>query len=178
MLQLHTLRQYILTVTLVLGLTVGLTGVGTAKAWASPIDDPCLQYSNHEYEVCTAYVANSSLAVLVPYYMFAHSQNPWAQTYVSYRLNQRYTDQANSLIRSRVQAWPHESAHVAIPHIMITSVDSDLAHNTATITTAESWSVTAEDGTVLFTESNAPHTITMHRVPSYLLHKWVVADIH
>jgi hypothetical protein len=37
--------------------------------------------------------------------------------------------------------------------------------------------VVANGGRVLFAENNQPHTITMHRVPGVVLHKWVVTDI-
>src|SRR5882757_2458426 len=37
-----------------------------------PEDNPCGKFKNHEYEVCTAYVANSVIADLVPYYTFVH----------------------------------------------------------------------------------------------------------
>lgn len=144
---------------------------------ATSTADACLHYTNHEYEVCTAYIANSSLAVLLPYYAYANSTNSSTAGYVSYRLDQRYTGQANMLIRNRVALWPNGSHDVALPYISINSVTSSVAANTATLHTVETWRVTDERGHVIFQEANRAHTITMQRVPSYVLHKWVVTNI-
>lgn len=141
------------------------------------LNDACLQFTNHEYEVCTAYVFNSSIADLVPYYAYAHSSNASLARFVQYRLGSRYTGQAAQLIRNRVAAWPPGHTDVAVPDIKILAVNSSLATNTATLTTEESWQVTTESGQVLFAETDAPHTITMRRVQSYILHKWVVTNI-
>jgi hypothetical protein len=137
---------------------------------------PCLQITNHEYEVCTAYAANSAAAVLVPYYKYANSTDAWSR-YVTYRLGSRYSGQAYEDIRSRVASWPAGKNEVEVPRIHIVSVNSDLTTNSATLVTQETWSVEAPDGTILYSESNREHAITMARVPSYVLHKWVVTSI-
>lgn len=156
---------------------------GTTTSLPSPIlndtndTHPCLQVTNHEYEVCTAYIANSSLAVLVPYYKYAHSSNATLQRYVTYRLSSRYTGNAYNLIVSRVGSWAPGEYDVEAPHIAITSVNSSLPTNTATLVTHESWTVTDRYGRIVYQENNAQHVITMQRVPSYILHKWVVTSI-
>jgi hypothetical protein len=164
-------------VAIVILVSSGAATTASAAPTSNNTVSSCLHYTDHKYEVCTAYIANSSLAVLLPYYMYARSSNPSLAGYVSYRLNARYVGQANSIIRTRVSSWPVGATDVAIPDITILSVQSSLATNTATLVTRESWHITTESGAVLCTENNAVHTITMHRVPSYLLHKWVVADI-
>ena len=140
-------------------------------------DHPCLHAGNHEYEVCTAYVANSSLAVLVPYYKYAHSKNAATVRYVTYRLGSRYQDDAYVTITSRTAGWPAGNNVVSTPTIEIESVTSDLPSNSATLQTREWWLVTDANGRVLYREDGESHTVSMSRVPSYVLHKWVVTDI-
>lgn len=138
----------------------------------------CLQFTNHEYEVCTAYIFNSALADLVPYYKYANSPNASLMRLVSYRLDSRYVGQANQVIRSRVSWWPTNIDNdVDVPAIRILSVNADLATNSATLQTIESWRVGNSADSVVYQETNAPHIVTMARVPSYVLHKWVVTNI-
>lgn len=139
--------------------------------------DACLHYAGHVYEVCTAYIANSSLAVLVPYYKYANGSNTTLRRYVTYRLGSRYSGQAYRLITARVAQWPTGTMEVAVPYIRIIAVHSSLRTNTATLTTQETWQVTTQTGRVVYQERNQRHTITMHRVPSYILHKWVVTNL-
>jgi len=141
------------------------------------LDDGCLQYSNHEYEVCVAYIFNASLADLLPYYTYTHSPNKELANSVSYRLDSRYTGQANSLLRSRVASWPSGNMDVGIPSIKILSIHANLTANTATLITEESWKVRTESGQVVFQETDVHHAITLQRVPSYLLHKWIVSSM-
>lgn len=138
----------------------------------------CVQFKNHEYEVCTAYVLNASLETLWPYYAYNTSGNSTLAGFVTYRLGLRYTGQAHDVLTQRVASWPQGSHDVAVPDIDIVSVDSNLSADTATLQTKESWLVTDGGGHVIYQENATPHAITMHRVPSYVLHKWVVSDIH
>lgn len=137
----------------------------------------CLQFTNHEYEVCTAYIFNSSMADLVPYYKYAHSANAGLARFVDYRLGSRYTGSSNTLIRDRVAAFPSGEFDVDVPAIKIVSVNASLATNSATLQTVESWRVTDKADNVIYQETDVPHTVTMARVPSYVLHKWVVTSI-
>lgn len=137
----------------------------------------CAHYSGHVYEVCTAYIVNASLEVLVPYYKEVRSPSAATRQFVDYRLGQRYTGQAKTLIENRVKDWPAGSHEVAVPDIKILSVQSSLTTNTATLHTVETWKVTTQNGKVIYQESGTHHTVTMKRVPSYLLHKWVVSDL-
>lgn len=140
-------------------------------------ENTCFQWQNHEYEVCTAYIFNSVFADLVPYYKYANSTDASAARFVNYRLGSRYVGQANQLIRDRVASWPMGNYDVDVPSIKILSVNSDLAANSATLRTRETWRVADENHNVIYQEEGMYHTITMARVPSYVLHKWVVTDI-
>lgn len=140
-------------------------------------NNSCLQFTNHEYEVCTAYIFNSSLADLLPYYEYAHSPNGALSSFVQYRLGSRYTGQAYNVITNRVASWPMGDLDVGVPKIKILSVHSSLATNTATLKTEETWKIKTESGAVVYREKHAVHAITMQRVPSYILHKWVVTNI-
>jgi hypothetical protein len=155
----------------------GARPVSAASTTDNTTFNACLQYTNHVYEVCTAYIANSSLAVLWPYYAYAKSPNITLARYVQYRLGSRYTGQANATIMNRVSTWPAGNHEVDAPSIRVLSVNSNLQTNTATIVTQESWRVTDEAGRVIYQENNVRHISTMNRVPSYLLHKWVVSSI-
>jgi hypothetical protein len=142
------------------------------------INNSCHQYSNHQYEVCFAYIYNSSLTDLVPYYKYVHSSSNSLARYVSYRLGSRYVGLANQTIASRVAYWPPGNFEVSTPSIRILAVHANLAANTATLHTMETWKVTTQAGRVVYTETDTPHTINMKRVPSYVLHKWVVTEIY
>lgn len=140
-------------------------------------ENTCLAFMDHDYEVCTAYIFNASMAALVPYYDLAHSSNAQIAGLVSSRLDSRYSGQANALIRSRVSSWAAGMYDTDLPLIRILNVNTSLATNTATLRTQETWVVADGHGNVVYREDNAYHTVTMARVPSYLLHKWVVTDI-
>lgn len=144
---------------------------------ANANENTCFRYTNHEYEVCTAYLFNSSFADLVPYYKYANSANASAARFANYRLSSRYIGQANEVIRERAAKWPTGDYDVDVPGIKILAVNSSLATNTATLRTQEYWRVTDGNGNVVYLESGMYHNITMARVPSYLLHKWVVTDL-
>lgn len=140
-------------------------------------ENTCFQWQNHEYEVCTAYIFNSVFADLVPYYKYANSNDASAARFVNFRLGSRYVDQANELIRDRVASWPLGNYDVDVPTIKILSVNANLATNSATLRTQETWRIADPNHNLIYQESGMYHTITMARVPSYLLHKWVVTAI-
>lgn len=150
----------------------------TDSTGASDTLRQCLQYQGHLYEVCTAYIVNSQLGALVPYYKYAHSGNISAGKVVSDHLEKRYTGQARQVIVNRVRSWPITKYDVAVPNIRIISAKSNLAANSATLVTQESWQVRSNDGQLIYQENNARHIITLQRVPSYVLHKWVVSAIN
>ncbi len=144
---------------------------------ANANENTCLRFSNHQYEVCSAYIFNVAMADLLPYYKYANTNNASLARFVSYRLDSRYTGDANTLIRARVSSWPAGDNDVDVPAIRILSVDSSLATNTATLQTQETWRVTDKLDNTVYRERAAYHIVTMARVPSYVLHKWVVTNI-
>lgn len=148
-----------------------------SQATAQLPDNACLQFSNHGYEVCTAYILNASIADLLPYYTFIHSSNVGLSRFVAYRLGSRYTGQAYDAIANRTASWPAGTMTVGVPDIHILSVTANLATNVAQLTTEESWEVRSESGQIVYQEVAVHHTIIMNRTPSYLLHKWVVSAI-
>jgi uncharacterized membrane protein YjdF len=149
----------------------------SAQVPTTQTTDGCYAYTNHEYEVCFAYLVNSSLAVLAPFYTYANSPNTTLNRYVTYRLGSRYYGTAYTTMASRVARWPVGNNHVAIPNIDILTVRSNLETNTATIVTQESWLVTDMYERTIYQEAGQRHVVQMARVPSYILHKWVVTDI-
>jgi hypothetical protein len=149
----------------------------------------CARFSQHEYEVCFAYLVNDTLLARVPFYQGSRSQAPGyyhailegcvGQTLgeaAKCRLWSRYYDPARAALEQQVAGWPGD-VDVDFPRVSIVAVQSDLGTNTAIIQTQETWRVTAADGTVLFAENNQPHTITLRRVQGLALHKWVVISI-
>lgn len=137
--------------------------------------DVCAQGNRH-YEVCTAYIANASLAARYPFYQFGSSSNAARRQAATNRLESRYTGQARAELESQVADWP-SSVSARIPDISIRMVAVSSDENSATLVTRESWRVTSSSGTVLFAETNQEHTVYMARVPGLILHKWVVTDI-
>lgn len=153
------------------------TSMTPRQTTADDSKHPCVHYTNHVYEVCYAYAVNSSLLALVPYYKYASSPNPATSKLAAEHLNKRYYGDAYTTIQNRVASWPAGTKDVATPQIRIISVNSSLASSTATLVTQESWLVTDKNDRVIYRETNQRHVITMQRVKSYILHKWVVTDI-
>lgn len=153
-------------------------GGGAAQASVTDTLRACLRYEGRAYEVCTAYVGNSSLLALVPYYKWANSSNPARAVAVTNRLRSRYYGAARRLIAGRVNGWPAGENKVSIPLFTILSVSSDLEHNRAILRTRETWRVrTKSNGRTIYREIGRPHRITMKRVQGLVLHKWVVSAI-
>ena len=142
---------------------------------SAPAERVCLNVPSRHLEVCTAYVANASLAARYPYYQLGHSTNHTLASAALDRLGSRYTGTAYRSLVQQTAGWP-ASVQVSIPEIHIDSVTVAADDNTAVLHTRETWRV-ATGERVLFAENNQPHTVTMHRVPGVVLHKWVVTDI-
>lgn len=136
----------------------------------------CLHYSGHIYEVCTAYIFNSSIGALEPYYKYSRGTSPWLTAVVSDHLAKRYVGSALQTATNRVANFPAGWYSVEGPHIAVLGVSSNLAANQAILRTSESWTVRSASGRIVYQEVNKPHTVVMQRVPSYILHKWVVSS--
>lgn len=157
--------------------TVGGNGP-SAVAAARVSAKACLHTDRHQYEVCTAYVANASYLARLPYYKFGHSADADLARTFRERLESRYTGTARAMIERQTAGWPGPSElDVFLPTIQIdsVSVSADLSH--AALTTHESWLVRTESGKALFEERDVAHVITLARVPGLVLHKWVVTAI-
>ena len=153
---------------------------------SSPVSRGCEQFSRHQYEVCYAYLVNDTLLARVPYYEV--SRDPVLGPLALTRLKSRFYGAAQRAIIGQTTGWPAD-VDVSAPSIRIVgpvSVSANLS--TATIHTIETWLVRVETsggtpGRVLFAETGARHTITLHRTPTMLcvnghcLHKWVVVQI-
>lgn len=133
-------------------------------------------HGNRHYEVCTAYIANASLAARYPFYQFGSSGNTARRLAATNRLESRYTGQARAELESQVADWP-PNVSARIPNISIRMVTVSSDENSATLVTREGWRVTSSSGAVLFVETDQEHTVHMARVPGLVLHKWVVTDI-
>jgi len=147
----------------------------------------CAHLSRHQYEVCYAYLVNDSLLARVPYYQVG--RQPVLGPLAPARLKSRYYGAARRLIIDQTKGSPGH-VDVSVPSIRIAGpvrVSANLA--AAAMQTVETWLVRAEppagskSGQVLFAETNARHTVTLHRTPTILclaghcLHKWVVVRI-
>jgi hypothetical protein len=158
-------------------------GSGTASA----VSRGCAHFSRHQYEVCYAYLVNDSLLARVPYYKAG--RDPVLGSLALTRLKSRYYGAARRAVIGQTRGWPRDVS-VPVPSIRIVGpvrVSANLA--TATIHTVETWLVRArpanggKSGRVLFSETNAHHTVTLDRTPTILciaghcLHKWVVVRI-
>jgi hypothetical protein len=157
--------------------TLGPTG-SSAKDATRTAAHTCLHISRHQYEVCVAYVANASYLARLPFYKFGRSSNADLARISRQRLESRYSGAARAQIEQQTATWPPPSElDVYLPSIHIDSVAVAADLSTATLTTHETWLVRTERGTTLFSERDAPHTITLARVPGLFLHKWIVTGI-
>jgi len=132
------------------------------------------KYHNHEYEVCTAYVANSAEIALQGFYKFGRSPSGARAGLARHHFESRYYDGPRQAIEGRVDSWPSGENKVD-ENIDVQQLSSSLSANRALLTTLESWQVTAPDGHALLQEQNRRRGITMCKIPGLLLHKWVVA---
>jgi len=154
----------------------GHAGSSPSASQPSTGEHVCLNVPSRHLEVCTAYVANASLAARYPYYQFGRSTNHTVASSALGRLGSRYNGAAYRSLVQQTAGWPTR-VHVSLPNIHLDSVSVAADDSSAVLHTRETWRVTANGGQVLFAENNQPHTITMRRVPGVVLHKWVVTDI-
>lgn len=166
-----------------LGLTgcAGLTdqpgaGSSPSAAGTSGPDRGCVTATARHFELCTAYIANATVAARYPYYQFGHGGNQTLARAAASRLRSRYTGAALAFLLRQTADWPG-GLHVRLPDVHIDSVSVAADQNTAVLRTHESWRVETRTGQLLFAETDHAHTITLQRVPGVILHKWVVSDI-
>lgn len=133
---------------------------------------PCAHISRHQYEVCSAYFYASGLRWA--FYRYGRGQT--LGSVVKDKLEDRYWSSARAQIERQAAGWPADVETTA-PRITIVAISVNQAITSATLTTRESWDIQAQNGPVLFQETRATHHITLKKVPSILLHKWVVTSI-
>lgn len=167
---------------LLLFLTVLVLNIPLVTVSAAPLTSTnqtlsqCLRYSGHIYEVCSAYISNSSIGALEPYYKYSRGGSPWLTAAVSDHLAKRYVGSALQTATNRAANFPVGWYDIDGPQITVLNVTSNLATNQATLQTQESWTVRASNGSIVYQEINKTHNVVMQRVPSYVLHKWVVTS--
>jgi hypothetical protein len=175
------MRAVVLAALLLVGLTgcegtAGPPGGGPSGSGGTAPPHACLTVEPRHLEVCTAYVANATVAGRYPYYQLGHSSNRTLADAATSRLRSRYTDQAYQYLVRQTAGWP-SSVKVDLPNIRIDSVTVPADARSAVLRTHESWRVEDDAGRVLFVETNRAHVITLRRVPGVLVDKWVVAAI-
>jgi len=157
--------------------TVGGSGPSAVDA-ARASAKVCLHVDRHQYEVCTAYVANASYLARLPFYKFGRGSDASVARTFKEHLESRYTGAARSRLERQTASWPGPThLDVFLPTIRIDSITVAADLSTARLTTHETWLVRTESGQTLFSERNAAHVITLARVPGLVLHKWVVTAI-
>ena len=172
------IRRLLLFCLVILALVVTSLPVSAAPLAATNSTlTQCLRYSGHIYEVCTAYIFNSSIGALEPYYKYGRSSNSYAVQLVINHLTKRYVGTALTTVTNRVNQFPSGTYTVEGPHITILAATSSLTTDSAVLQTRESWTIRAANGAVVYSENNQLHTVIMNRVPSYILHKWVVSKL-
>ena len=139
------------------------------------------RYQNHEYEVCTAYIANSSQIALRGFYKFGNSRVGYVATPARHHFETRYYGTPRRHIEREVDGWPKGvglTGNDVDASMTLMSLSSGLAADRAVLTTKESWTVTANDGRVLHNEPMHSKEVTMcrGRLPGHPLHEWVVVS--
>ncbi len=136
----------------------------------------CAKLADQEARICYAYIVNASLGARLSFYKFGSSSNPTVAQEAKERLQKRYDKDARRLVEGQARSFP-EDVNVDAPSVRIESVKADLARDTATLRTVESWLVKDKTGKVLFEEKDQPHTVTLSRTQSFVLRRWVVTQI-
>jgi hypothetical protein len=176
------MRAVVLAALLLVGLTgcedtAGRPGGGPSASGASAPPHACLTVEARHLEVCTAYVANATVAARYPYYQLSHSTNRTLADAATSRLRSRYTDQAYQFLVRQTAGWPSD-VKVDLPSVRIDSVTVAADGHSAVLRTHESWRVEDDAGRVLFVETNRAHVITLRQVPGVVVDKWVVVAVH
>lgn len=157
-------------------LLLGVAGSARAAPNTTALSSDCLQYKGHTYEVCFAFAVNCTAGAMLPYFKYGRSANAAISRTARNRLESRYTDRARQKLETMVNSWPPGDKEVSLSQLRIISAKSSLVSNTATLVIRWSWGV-FHANSEFSGEINARHTITMHRVPGLVLHKWVVTSI-
>lgn len=137
------------------------------------------RYRNHEYEVCTAYIANSAQIALQGYYKFGNNRIGFLAAPAKHHFETRYWAGPRRSIEHEVNSWPKTSnftGNKVKQDVDLVSVSSNLKADQGLVQTRESWRVIDSKGKVLHNEPRHTRNITMCRgqLPGHPLHAWVV----
>lgn len=137
------------------------------------------RYRNHEYEVCTAYTANSAEVALQGFYKFGNNRAGYLADTTRHHFETRYWGEPRQSIERDVDSWPKTSritGNRVKEDIDVISVSSSLKADRGLVQTRENWDVAAPNGEVLHHEPRHTKNITMCRgkLAGHLLHEWVV----
>jgi hypothetical protein len=139
------------------------------------------KYHDHEYEVCTAYVANSAEIALQGLYKFGNSRYTALADTARHHFETRYWDGPRQTIEHEVDSWPKTWSVVGNEvdqSVDILSVTSDLKADRGLVHAQENWEVMSPDGSLLYSEPSHNKDITLCRgkLPGHILHEWVVVS--
>lgn len=139
------------------------------------------KYREHQYEVCTAYVANSAEIALQGAYKYGNNRVGYLATPAMHHFETRYWLEPRKNIEQRIAAWPQTSAlrgNRVEQSVTVLSVTSDHSADRGVVQTRESWRVTSSDGRELYNEPLHTQEVTMCRgkLPGHPLHLWVVVS--
>jgi hypothetical protein len=149
-------------------------GIGDCTTYVSSS-----RYHNHEYEVCTAYVANSAEIALQGFYKFGNNKISYLADAARHHFETRYWQGPRNHIERDVDAWPKTgriTGNKVTEDIDVVSVSSNLRADRGLVQSRESWSVKAPSGKILHREARHTKNITLCRgkQSGHLLHEWVV----
>ncbi len=136
-------------------------------------------YTNHEYEVCTAYVYNAGQVALQGFYKYGNNEVLYVADAARHHFENRYWEQPRETIEAAVDTWPKTSSvrgNTVAQTVTVQSLSANLEADRAVLQTRESWRVIQPDGTLLYNEPVHDKDVTMcrGRQPGHPLHEWVV----
>lgn len=137
------------------------------------------RYTQHQYEVCTAYTGNSAGVALQGLYKYGNNRASYAADAAEHHFETRYFAKARQSIEAKVATWPRTSSlrgNQVLNSIHLRSLSSSLKDNRALLKTRESWKVRAPNGKLLYDEPSHTKNITMckGKLPGHVLHAWFV----
>lgn len=178
-----------LAVPIILGLAIA--GGGARSSEATPVSaaalGDCAPYTdpardtNHELEVCTAYMGNSAEVALQGIYKFGNNRASYLADGAKHHFETRYYAGPRQAVEKRVRSWPKTSSFTGnrvAEDVDLVSLSSNLQADRAVLKTRESWKVTSPDGKVLYREPRHNRDITMcrGRLAGHPLHEWFVVS--
>lgn len=137
------------------------------------------RYHNHEYEVCTAYIANSAEIALQGFYKYGNNRVSYLADAARHHFKTRYWAGPRRTIEREVDSWPTTrgfTGNRVREDIDLVSLSSNLKADRGVLRTRENWRVTSPTGRILHDEPRHIRNVTMcrGRLPGHPLHAWFV----